>query len=299
MIMKLKADWIPWLHAYRKLETDRIFQNCPDGLFHHGCELGAGDGYQSALLSRYIVSLISTEINPRLLPEEGRHGIEYRICSAEAALASFADRNFDIVFSSNLLEHVVDPQKVLSGINRVLKDDGITVNVMPGPFWKICQVLLYVPAHVLVTIERITKQHGLKNIVLEFRAVARETWRGITTGSNAALAMNYEHELQNGNNPHKKAAKPSFFESLIMPLPHGVSQSHWEEFKVFKRKYWLALFDSAGFVCISLRKGPAASGYGLGWKLMAALCEKLGLASEYIYITAKKNHVCRYQEYFV
>ena len=297
--MKLKADWIPWLHAYRKRETDSIFEKCPEGLFRCGCELGAGDGYQSTLLSRYIVSLISTEINPRLLPEESRREIEYRICSAEAALTSFADRNFDIVFSSNLLEHVVDPQRVLSGIHRVLKDDGITVNVMPGPFWKMCQVLLYVPAHVLVAFERITKQRGLKNMVRELRVIAGETWQGLLTGSNATISMNYEQELHNGNNPQVRAAKPSSLKSLIMPLPHGVSKSHLEEFKLFNQKHWLDLFDNAGFVCISLRKGPAASGYGLGWKLMAALCEKLGLVSEYIYITAKKNRVCRYQEYFI
>src|SRR5271157_5907856 len=101
----------------------------------------------------------------------------------------------------------------------------------------------------------------------------------LLTGSNATLSMNYEQELHNGNNPQVRAAKPSFLKSLIMPLPHGISRSNLEEFKLFKQKHWLALFDNAGFVCISLRKGPAASGYGLGWKLMAALCEKLGLAS--------------------
>lgn len=296
--MKLKADWIPWLHAYRKRETDLIFQKCPDRVFQCGCELGAGDGYQSTLLSRYIVSLISTEINPRLMPGKSRDRIEYRICSAEAALSSFIDRNFDIVFSSNLLEHVVDPLSVLSGIHRVLKDDGIMVSVMPGPFWKTCQMLLYVPAHVLVTIERITKSRGIKNMLHELQAIAHETWQGVLTGANATFSMNYELELQNGNNPQVKTAKPSFFKSLILPLPHGVSKSHWDEFKLFRKKHWRDLFNRAGFVCISVRKGPAASGYALGWNHLAMLCEKLGMASENIYFAAKKNYVCRYREYF-
>ena len=296
--MKLKPDWVPWLHAYRKRETDLIFRKCPDKLFKSGCELGAGDGYQSTLLSQYIISLESIEINPRLLQKTSLEGIEYRICGAEAALEEFTDKSLDIIFSSNLLEHVVDPLKVLSGIHRVLKDDGVMVNVMPGPFWKACQALLYVPAQVLVTIERITKTRGIKNILQELLAVARETWQGIKTGSNATLAMNYEQDLQNSNNPQRSAAGPSFFKSLVMPLPHGISKSHWEEFKLFNKKHWLDLFEKAGFACMSVRKGLAASGYGLGWKPMAKLCEKLGLASEYIYIAGKKGQVSAYEKYF-
>jgi 2-polyprenyl-3-methyl-5-hydroxy-6-metoxy-1,4-benzoquinol methylase len=296
--MKLKADWVPWLHAYRKRETDLIFQKCPAKLFKSGCELGAGDGYQSTLLSRYVISLVSIEINPRLLQKTNIDGIEYRICSAEDALSTFANNKFDIVFSSNLLEHVADPREALSGIHKVLKDDGVVISVMPAPFWKACQIVLYVPVHVLVIVERMTKAHGLKNMLFELLAIARETWQGIITGSNATLTMNYEHELQNGNNPQIKAAKPSFFKSLIMPLPHGVSQTHWEEFNVFKKKRWLDLFEKTGFDCFSVRKGPAASGYGLGWNRLAALCEKLGLASEYVYIAGKKGQVSAYEKYF-
>jgi hypothetical protein len=160
-------------------------------------------------------------------------------------------------------------------------------------------MLLYVPVHILVIVERMTKTHGFKNMLIELLAIARETWQGIITGSNATLTMNYEHELQNGNNPQIKAAKPSFFKSLIMPLPHGISTSHWEEFKVFQKKHWLDLFEKTGFDCFSVHKGPAASGYGLGWKPLAALCEKLGLASEYIYIAGKKGQVSAYEDYFI
>jgi hypothetical protein len=149
-----------------------------------------------------------------------------------------------------------------------------------------------------VTIERITKTRGIKNILQELLAIARETWQGLSTGSNATLAMKYEQELQNGNNQRVKAARPSFLKSLIMPLPHGISRSHWEEFELFNKKHWLDLFEKAGFACMSVRKGPSASGYGLGWKPMAMLCEKLGLASEYIYIAGKKEQVSAYEKYF-
>lgn len=295
--MRLKANWIQWLHAYRKRETDVIFQKCPDGLFHCGCELGAGDGYQSTLLSRYILSLISTEINPRLLQKTDLDGIEYRISSAENALSSFGEKKFDIVFSSNVLEHVVDPLQVLSGIHRVLKDHGVTVNVMPGRFWKVCQMLFYVPANVLATSERITESRGLQNMLREIRAIACETWRGFIAGSNATLDLKYEQELQKGNNPQVKPSKQSFLQSLLVPLPHGVSKSHCKEFALFSKKHWLSLFDEAGFACISVRQGPAASGYGLGWRAAAMLCEKLGLASEYIFIARKKGEESPYEKY--
>ena len=69
----------------------------------------------------------------------------------QAAVDCFGEKSFDIVFSSNLLEHLPDPSVVLRGVHRLLKDDGITVHIMPGPFWKLCQMALYHPANGLAS----------------------------------------------------------------------------------------------------------------------------------------------------
>ncbi len=50
----------------------------------------------------------------------------------------YAPNTFDVVYSSNVLEHVNDPQKVLAESIRVCKEDGFVVCVVPnyGSFWE-------------------------------------------------------------------------------------------------------------------------------------------------------------------
>jgi SAM-dependent methyltransferase len=50
----------------------------------------------------------------------------------------FPDRSFDVVYSSNVLEHVDDPPRVLAEIIRVLKGGGVAQIVVPnyGSWWE-------------------------------------------------------------------------------------------------------------------------------------------------------------------
>jgi Methylase involved in ubiquinone/menaquinone biosynthesis len=143
--MKIKTEWLPWLHNYRERELYLIFSKCPEKLFKKGLELGAGDGFQSTLLTKYFSKLISTDYNPNILRKESTESIEYHICDAEEVDKMFGKKEFDFVFSSNLLEHLPNPHRALRGIYEVLKDDGVTIHVMPSPFWKLCHLSLYIP----------------------------------------------------------------------------------------------------------------------------------------------------------
>ena len=279
-----------WLHDYRKREIELIFRRCPEKLFQRGLELGAGDGYQSTLLSKYSVRLISTEPNGRILTRENTADVEYLVCSAETALERFDARSFDVVFSSNLLEHVNDPLPVLRSIHRVLKDNGITIHVIPGPFWKVCQMALHVPVTVMVTLERIMRAGKVGGALKEIKDILRETWQGITTGSNSTIEYLYEKEMAQGNNPGISRERPSFWAHLVLPRPHGVSRRNADEMEAFSRRRWLQEFDRAGFECLAVRKGPVASGYGLGWHRIVFALETMGLASEFIYVAAKKGY---------
>lgn len=46
------------------------------------------------------------------------------------------DRYFDIIFSSNVLEHVTDLTGLQREMFRVLKPGGIAVHIMPTPTWR-------------------------------------------------------------------------------------------------------------------------------------------------------------------
>jgi ubiquinone/menaquinone biosynthesis C-methylase UbiE len=57
---------------------------------------------------------------------------ENRILNAMGENIPFADNTFDIVFSTNVLEHVQDPGKVLSEALRVLKPSGVLQIIYPN-----------------------------------------------------------------------------------------------------------------------------------------------------------------------
>jgi SAM-dependent methyltransferase len=296
--MKIKADWLSWLHSYKQREVEKTFYACPDRCFQTGLELGAGDGFQSDLLAKYICRLISTEINGLLLSRQDSNGVEYRICSAREAVRSSKSGSLDIVYSSNLLEHVQNPVVILREIHRVLKDDGVTIHIIPTPLWKLCQVFLYIPANLLAVGEHIFRRHGTAGRLREALFLVRQLRDGFRKGANTLTHLADRQEALSGNNPGIARRERTFMERLFFPLPHGVSATNLGELSAFRKRRWLRIFGEAGLECCAVRSGPAASGYGLGWQWAEAAIEKAGLASELIYIAHKKGHHSQYLSYF-
>jgi len=73
-------------------------------------------------------------------PDPGAHGVgrfqdnnilSNNIQKATAEAIPFSDKQFDVVFSSHVLEHVEDKNQSLSEMKRVLKDDGLLIIGMP------------------------------------------------------------------------------------------------------------------------------------------------------------------------
>ena len=296
--MKIKADWPTWLHAYKVREIDKTFYACPEGCFGSGLELGAGDGFQSGLLSKYVRRLVSTEINKLYLSRQEGGGVEYRVCSAEEAVAAGGDGSHDLVFSSNVLEHLPDPAAVLRGIHRVLKDDGVTIHIVPTPLWKLCHVLLYVPVTLAALAEQVVGRRGNGGMLREARFFFGQFVEGVRKGANTLTERADREEALRGNNPGIVTERRTFVRRLLAPRPHGVSETNLAEFSALGRRRWLGMFGQAGLECFAILNGPAASGYGLGWRWAEAAAEKAGLASELIYVAHKKGRQCRYAPFF-
>ena len=287
--MKCKPDWITWLHEHKLREIEAVFSACPQRTFRRGLELGAGDGFQSTILARYVDQLVCTEINPKALAGQNSDAIEYRICSAQEAVEVYPENTFDFIFSSNLLEHVADPMAVIHGVCRLLRDDGLTVHILPSPFWKMCQMALYIPAHVLVLVERITRNPGFRNAARETVWVVREFFQGLLKGTNPTFEAAQRAEEQFGNNRGLGLKQKSYLYSLFFSLPHGISKSHGAEFAALSKRRWIKVFREAGFSSVMVRKGPVASGYGLGWEKIRKMLRWAGCTSEYIYFAHKKG----------
>jgi SAM-dependent methyltransferase len=275
--MRIKADWITYLHQFRKREVDLIFHRCPAKAFGLGLELGAGDGFQSDLLSHYIARLVSTDYNQYRLQKNPTKAIKYVIVDAESIESTFRGREYDLIFSSNLLEHLPRPDMALRGMYQILRDDGIMIHVMPSPFWKLCQLVLY-HANLLVTkIERYTE---------------RERFVANNVSERGRL-----DNLPMINNLKSMRQFPRWAR-LLLPPPHGACGGTLEELRTFRKQRWKALFEQHGFQVWQIRKGPVASGYGFGFDSLRSVLEGAGLTSVYIYITAKVGCMSPHLKHF-
>lgn len=280
--MNIKMSWRCYYDGLRKREFEAIFAGCPDKLFEAALELGAGRGVQARLLTKYAGTIISTDLNPAVIHNEPAPSVTYALCDAEDVGSHFAPEQFDLVFSSNLLEHLPSIGPALNGMCQVLRDDGIMIHVMPSPFWKVCHVCLHIPNQVISLLEKVTEPGGPTKLVRK------------VTGRKGSPPQ----EQRFGNNPKLQRKPRSAIYRLLIPKPHGVSAGNIEEWYAFSINQWKAEFTKAHLKVLKINKGPVFSGYGFGLDRVRRLLERLGLTSEYIYIVVKEGHESPYQRYF-
>lgn len=276
--MRLKTDWIAHLQKIRRQEFELIFERFPSKAFPAGLELGAGDGYQSKLMEPYVRSLVSTDFQrPPLTDKTG--SVIFRACDAEEIGQNFGASEFDLVYSSNLLEHLPDPGSALRGAHKVLRDDGITIHVVPSPTWKLFHLLLY-PVHLFArTLEVISERVRPQESRQDHEAVHVSAFQVL--------------------NPKTTRRRRSRLNRLLIPEPHGVSPSNFSEFHAFSKGRWKRELGLASFDVLAVLKGPLASGYGFGFDSLRNSLRKLGLCSEYIYVAKKAGKTSRYEKYFL
>lgn len=283
-MLKLRPDWQTYLHALRRREIEIIFHKCPPHCFARGLELGAGDGFQSGLLARYATALVVTDYHPGILAQPDTAALTHRVCDAERVGESFAAGEFDFSFSSNMLEHLPQPQRALAGLHRVLRDDGIAVHIMPSPFWKLCQMVGFYPNFVLARLERYSARRAAPSESAARWADPAAPPTGPTGGWD--------------NNPKVDGRRYGYLRRLLWATPHGAAGSNLEEFRTFRPAYWREQFAAAGFTVAAVRPGPVSSGYGFGLDRIRSLLERWGLASETIYVTHKAGRATPYLAYF-
>jgi SAM-dependent methyltransferase len=104
-------------------------------------DIGAGTGWQAHIVTGagYAVEAIdlttSTYVDDRVFPIRNYDG--YRI--------PFSNHSFDVIYSSNVLEHVAHAKEFQKEIHRVLKPDGVVIHVVPSGSWRFWSNLAHYP----------------------------------------------------------------------------------------------------------------------------------------------------------
>lgn len=105
-------------------------------------EIGGGTGFQARLLAEMGHSVECIDL-PGSTYAEHR---EFAVRDYDGATIPFPAAEFDLVFSSNVLEHVVDLSRLLAETHRVLKPGGSCVHLMPSPSWRLWTILTHYPS---------------------------------------------------------------------------------------------------------------------------------------------------------
>lgn len=103
-------------------------------------EIGGGSGWQAKQISKLNCEVHSIDLPNRLNLSKFFNVVDY-----DGRIIPFAPESFDIVFSSNVLEHVSDINNILSELRRVLKKNGLAVLVMPTPSWRFWTIVSHFP----------------------------------------------------------------------------------------------------------------------------------------------------------
>ena len=107
----------------RKVEIDAVKRWFGRGL--QVLEIGGGSGYQASIMASWGCKVVSIDIPDRTPPPK----LYYHVLDYDGRNFPFPNASFDIVFSSNVLEHIQHLPPIFAEIRRVLKPGGLSVRL--------------------------------------------------------------------------------------------------------------------------------------------------------------------------
>jgi SAM-dependent methyltransferase len=230
-------------------------------------EIGAGTGWQSKALSGagYRVEAVDLPAD-RDISNHARSR-EWPIRDYDGAHLPFPDESFDVIYSSNVLEHVVELDTLTKEMKRILRPDGIALHLVPNTVWRLLSLATYYPAQAFDAL----------------RWLARQSPAATDASKDAAAAMPTNHNLLS------KAVR------RLAPRAHGSVGTPLTELSRFSKRAWNRYFEDGGWdVLYYGTNGLLASGdYLLGSLLPISQRQGLGRITggiAHVYLVRPKAH---------
>lgn len=98
-------------------------------------DVGSGTGWFSEAATARGASVVSVDIGTRLLARTRARSASTPV-AADACALPFASGAFDVVLSSECIEHTLDPRQALREMARVVASGGVLVITTPNRVWR-------------------------------------------------------------------------------------------------------------------------------------------------------------------
>jgi SAM-dependent methyltransferase len=122
-------------------------------------EIGGGNGYQAAVLKSWGLQVVSIDVDTQGIWTE-RY---FDVTGYDGKTLPVADRTVDVIFSSNVLEHIAEDalQALLTEMRRALAPGGFAVHLVPTPVWRLWTIMAHYPWLILRVIRRTSGGEGM------------------------------------------------------------------------------------------------------------------------------------------
>jgi 2-polyprenyl-3-methyl-5-hydroxy-6-metoxy-1,4-benzoquinol methylase len=98
-------------------------------------DVGCGSGSNSLALAQKGHRLHGVDISDTAIEQYCRHGFDGRVADVETGL-DYPDASFDLVFCSEVIEHMTSPEILASEVCRILKPGGeLVISTPNSAFW--------------------------------------------------------------------------------------------------------------------------------------------------------------------
>lgn len=225
MANTLTADFLEAIRLSELTQIEGVLKNTvPAGA--KILEIGAGTGWQAReLASRgYEVSAIDIPTS-----NHGKARI-WPIIDFDGRFIPFPDQSFDIVYSSNVLEHVEDTETLNTEIARVLRSGGTAIHYVPTSAWRAWSLAAFYPAL-------------LRDVFKRVRGMLNGDCKSAATPATCA--------------PAGSTVRRSLISKVIrrgVPHAHGAVGTCWTELSRFSQPSWDDFFATSGWTIASYNR---------------------------------------------
>jgi ubiquinone/menaquinone biosynthesis C-methylase UbiE len=121
---------IKWWEYVRDEELKPALNFFPKGKHSKILEVGGGNGYQASKILKMGYDIISIDI----MPAKPSY---FDVQKIDVIALPYPNNHFDLILTSQALQHIKNIDSAFLEMNRVLKDDGVMIYIVPTSWWTI------------------------------------------------------------------------------------------------------------------------------------------------------------------